>query len=186
MKPMNFANYPHVFATSDQHFGHRNIIKYENRLIRMGFKQDLTPTDEQLKQHDKELIRRHNSVVGKNDLTLMLGDITLSSDPEKVKELMNRLNGYKLLVYGNHDQWYQGQKFDEFTMIVPYLEFKYKKKFVVACHYPMESWNRAHHGSYMLFAHCHSMAKDFITDRRIHVGVDTNDFYPINLDEVIL
>lgn len=185
MKPFNTANYPNVWATSDQHFGHKNIIKYENRLIKMGFKQPNEITEKELEIHDNELIRRHNSVVGKRDLVLMLGDVALSSDTDKIRKIMNKLNGSKILIYGNHDAWYKGESLNEFLQIVPYLEFKYNGHFVVACHYPMEQWNRAHHGSYMLFAHCHSMATEFITDKRIHVGVDTNNYYPINLREVI-
>lgn len=184
MKTRNFSNHSRVFITSDQHFGHRNIIKYENRLIKMGYKQSDDITDSDIKQHDEELIRRHNSVVGKKDLVIMLGDFQLSSDTEKAKSLLKRLNGSKLLVLGNHDQWYK-ENLDELIDVVPYLEFKYNNQFIVACHYPIASWNREFHNSYMLFGHCHSMSTEFETDRRIHVGVDTNNYYPVNLADII-
>ena len=87
-----------VFIISDTHFGHYNIIDYCNRPFK---KADGTPDVELM---DKTLIKNWNSVVGKNDLVLHLGDVALCSK-ERFKEIMSQLNGRKILIKGNHDSW---------------------------------------------------------------------------------
>lgn len=87
-----------VFIISDTHFGHSNIIDYCNRPFR---KPDGTPDTELM---DKTLIKNWNSVVSKNDLVLHLGDVALCSR-ERFKEIMSQLNGRKILIKGNHDNW---------------------------------------------------------------------------------
>lgn len=53
------------------------------------------------KEHDRHLIQEWNKVVGKNDLTYILGDVTMNS--ERHIALLDRLNGRKVVVLGNHD-----------------------------------------------------------------------------------
>ena len=78
------------FYTSDLHFGHKNIIKYENRPFNS------------VEEMDEELIRRWNNKVGKNDEVYILGDFAFASG-RRVNELLDRLNGRKYLLRGNHD-----------------------------------------------------------------------------------
>ena len=79
------------FIIADTHFGHKNIIQYENRPF------------EDVEIMDKSLIKNWNSVVGKDDLVYMLGDFTLSRRKVIITDLVKRLNGRKILVMGNHD-----------------------------------------------------------------------------------
>lgn len=51
--------------------------------------------------HDEHLIEEWNKVVHKNDLTYILGDITMGS--KKHYYLLDQLNGRKIVVMGNHD-----------------------------------------------------------------------------------
>lgn len=97
--------YSNVFVTSDLHFGHSNVLQWEPgryEILGTNFQtalynygkakytqeQLLKLIDEQWEQlqkecnnyyidkHDEELIRRWNSVVGKNDLVFILGDLS--------------------------------------------------------------------------------------------------------------
>lgn len=79
------------FVVADTHFGHRNIIEYENRPF------------SNVEEMDKYLIRSWNKIVDKEDLVYILGDFTLSRRKEIIKNLVNRLNGRKVLIMGNHD-----------------------------------------------------------------------------------
>ena len=79
------------FIIADLHFGHANIIGYVNR--------PFNNVDEM----NESLIRLWNSVVGSDDLVYVLGDFTLSRRMEVITNLVNRLNGRKVLVMGNHD-----------------------------------------------------------------------------------
>lgn len=69
------------------HLGHRWMANHR------GFNDDY--------YHDENLIEKWNSVVNKKDLTYILGDVTMeSSEPYP---LLDRLNGRKIVVLGNHD-----------------------------------------------------------------------------------
>ena len=87
-----------TFFIADTHFGHFNIIGYCNR----PFKDTETMDD--------EMIKNWNNVVSKQDKVFFLGDFSFQSE-EKIKEISNKLHGYKVLILGNHDRknmkfWY--------------------------------------------------------------------------------
>lgn len=96
--------YERTFFTADLHFGHKNIIAYENRPF------------PNVQTMDEELIKRYNAVVGKNDRVFILGDFSFYGK-EKSTMLCQRLNGIKILVMGNHDEkrpsYYRSCGFEE-------------------------------------------------------------------------
>lgn len=81
-----------VFVTSDTHFGHTNVIKYCNRPFRDA------------EEMDKALIKNWNETVGKNDTVIHLGDFGFCGR-ERIKEILSQLNGKKILIMGNHDNY---------------------------------------------------------------------------------
>lgn len=88
-----------TFLISDTHFGHSNILNFkrtDGSPLRSGF------TD--IKDHDLELIKRWNSVVGKNDKVYHLGDVGFTNFPY-IKNIFDALNGTKVLIKGNHDNF---------------------------------------------------------------------------------
>jgi calcineurin-like phosphoesterase family protein len=56
---------------------------------------------EDVHKHDENLIDSWNSVVHKRDLTYILGDVTMETDEHYYQ--LDRLNGRKIVVLGNHD-----------------------------------------------------------------------------------
>lgn len=90
-----------VFFTSDHHFGHTNIIKFEplNRIDERGV------MFESVEQMDEYLIERWNEVVGVDDLVYHLGD--MSYKQETLRAVVPRLHGRKILVCGNHDPYFE-------------------------------------------------------------------------------
>ena len=80
------------FIISDTHFGHANIIKYCNRPFA------------DVEQMDKALIKNWNSVVSNSDMVIHLGDVGLGNK-QYVKNILSQLNGRKILIKGNHDNW---------------------------------------------------------------------------------
>jgi len=79
------------FLISDTHFGHKNIIEYENRPF------------ESVEEMDETMIRNWNSVVGMNDTVWHLGDFALCG-AERTREIIHSLNGRIKLLKGNHDR----------------------------------------------------------------------------------
>lgn len=78
------------FFTSDTHFGHRNVLTYDNR-----------PFDN-VWQMQTALIDNWNSVVRQNDTVYHLGDVAFGS-PAWTENIVDKLHGYKVLIRGNHD-----------------------------------------------------------------------------------
>ncbi len=78
------------YIISDLHFGHTNIVEYSKGL-RGGTNSA---------EHDSWLIDQWNSVVTKQDLVYVLGDVAMS---RPALYLVKKLKGTKHLVKGNHD-----------------------------------------------------------------------------------
>ena len=84
-----------IFYTSDLHFGHSNIIKYENR-----------PWND-VDEMKEELIARWNAKVNQNDTVYVLGDFAWKGSKASIDDINNivkSLNGKKHLIIGNHDE----------------------------------------------------------------------------------
>lgn len=81
-----------IFGISDTHFGHEAIIKYCNRPF------------SNVEEMDRAMIKRWNETVSNNDIVIHLGDFALCSK-ERIKEITKQLNGKKILIMGNHDNY---------------------------------------------------------------------------------
>jgi calcineurin-like phosphoesterase family protein len=55
-----------------------------------------------IEEHDEHIIAKWNSVVNKRDVTYILGDMTM--EKSSPYPLLDRLNGLKHVVLGNHDR----------------------------------------------------------------------------------
>jgi len=74
---------------SDLHFSHTNLI-----IGMRGFAS--------IEEHDEYIISQWNKVVGKKDVTYILGDLTM--EKKSPYSLLDRLNGLKHVILGNHDR----------------------------------------------------------------------------------
>lgn len=83
-----------VFLISDTHFGHGNICNF---LCDDGSK--VRPWDN-VEEMDEALVQNWNNVVRPHDKVYHLGDVVIN---KKHLPIMERLNGDKVLIRGNHD-----------------------------------------------------------------------------------
>lgn len=151
------------FFTADEHYGHTNIIKYCNRPFK------------DVNEMNEILIMNHNSIVRPDDITIHLGDFTLQNK-SYANSIIKRLLGTHIFIKGSHDNWAND---------LPYIwEKNINGIYIVACHYPMIEWPRSFHGSIQLFGHVHGRIKRELTNQ-MDVGVDTNNFYPYSLKEIL-
>lgn len=81
------------FFIADTHFGHKNIIEYENRPFNS------------INDMDNVIIENWNKTVKDTDYIYILGDFALSNK-NRIIELIKILNGYKVFILGNHDKDY--------------------------------------------------------------------------------
>ena len=94
-----------VFFTSDHHFGHKQIIDFESRPFK------------DVDQMNESMIESWNSVVGSDDKVFHLGDFSFLNK-DATHHIVERLNGYKILILGNHDRgrsraWWLDTGFEE-------------------------------------------------------------------------
>lgn len=82
------------FFISDTHFSHGNILNFKNSC---GKPVRPFASEEEM---DEELIKRWNSVVRQQDKVYHLGDVAI---PRRGLKVLERLNGSKILIKGNHD-----------------------------------------------------------------------------------
>ncbi|MEG9430528.1 MAG: DUF2442 domain-containing protein [Christensenellaceae bacterium] len=82
-----------VFFTADLHFGHNNVIRFDNRPF------------SSVEEMDAELIKRWNNKVGKGDIVYVLGDFIWKSSTNTATALIRSLNGQIILIKGNHDRF---------------------------------------------------------------------------------
>ena len=85
---------PSVFLTSDTHFGHKGICQFTNY--------DGSPVRpwDSVEEMDEEMVKRWNETVGPKDKVYHLGDVVIN---RKSLQILDRLNGDKVLIKGNHD-----------------------------------------------------------------------------------
>ena len=168
-----------IYFISDTHWGHANIIKYCNRPY------------QSVQEMDAALITNWNAVVKPEDEIYHLGDFTFYRDPVKVGGILNRLNGKKYFIWGNHDQVFKKNPYllDNFVWSKDYYELKTPgNPPIVLMHYPILVWNGGHHGSIMLHGHDHG-GVDYLDKptTRYDVGVDAedNNQFPVSLDKIM-
>lgn len=173
-----------VWLSSDTHYHHQNIIKYCKRPFA------------DVEEMNEALIENWNSVVGKNDLVYHLGDIAMGGKKkaEQTAEILSHLNGTIRLIKGNHDTYVLGSPCRErFEWVKDYYELHYDHKLIVLQHFPLLTWNMAgkvdgqgRPSAFHLHGHSHGGldALNALTTR-MDVGVDSQSYKPIALDQVI-
>jgi calcineurin-like phosphoesterase family protein len=161
----------HIWFTSDLHLLHPKIIDICDR-----------PTT--IEEHDKWLIDRINEKVGKKDTLYILGDVSMGNKIDTEK-LLDKIHGKKVLILGNHDNNIKtSTRFTEITQIKDFNfnSPSYPNIHIVLCHYPLMSWNRKVFGSMSLYGHVHGRQEN--QGLSFDIGVDANNWYPLNLEEV--
>ena len=167
-----------TYFTSDQHFGHFNIIRLSHR--------PFASADEM----DETMIAKWNAKVKADDTIYVLGDLFFRS--ANVEPILNRLNGSKHLVLGNHDHSWTGRVrlADYFESVQTMKEIDVCGAPATLCHYPMLSYPQARRG-YMIYGHIHNNTGDdywpliMRRPRMLNAGVDVNGFEPVTFEELV-
>lgn len=158
--------------TSDWHFYHQAIIKYCYRPHK---------TERAMRE---EIIAKHNEVVRPKDTVYVLGDCGMLGRDKlsKLRPILNKMNGTKHLILGNHDE---GKPFTYerigFTTVHTALQYN---KDIILRHDPATA--NVMPDKIWLVGHVHNVFH-IIIDPIVcfNVGVDVNDFYPVNLDQIM-
>lgn len=163
------------WITADIHFGHANILKF------CAASRPFFDTDEM----DDTIIKNWNALISFNDIVYILGDVAFVNAASAAR-LVNRLNGTKILVKGNHDTKILREPVFRacFAEIHDYLEIGHAGSRLVMFHFPIWEWDRMHHGAVHFHGHCHGR-KTGIPGRIFDVAMDANNCLPHLLDDAI-
>jgi|Laugrespbdmm15sd_2_1035082.scaffolds.fasta_scaffold46508_3 calcineurin-like phosphoesterase family protein len=163
------------WITADIHFGHANILKF------CAASRPFFDTDEM----DETIIKNWNALISFNDIVYILGDVAFAN-ADRAARLVNRLNGTKILVKGNHDTKILREPVFRacFAEVHDYLEIGHAGSRLVMFHFPIWEWDRMHHGAVHFHGHCHGR-KTGIPGRIFDVAMDANNCLPHLLDDAI-
>lgn len=158
-----------TWFTADLHLSHKRIIEFSKR--------PFTDMDEM----DRILIENWNAKISHSDTVWFLGDFSFA-DTEKGQRQLDRLNGIKHLIIGNHDK--TAVRLNGWASQSNLKEIKVEGQNIVLCHYAMRVWNKSHYGVWSLYGHSHGSLPDDPTALSIDVGVDCHNYMPLNMDDI--
>lgn len=202
-----------TFFTSDHHFGHANILKYEDANRRNAHGGRFASIDEM----DKYLVDQWNATVAPGDWVYSLGDFSMKQSI--MESIVPRLHGEKILIVGNHDPFYkrftqcQGTKMHaearasalqagftevhmELHIEVPGIGSVRLSHFPYLPAEPLPDYEQAHAAHWgepgdetlLLHGHIHSQWKTKTESDRppmINVGIDMWNLRPISEAEIV-
>jgi calcineurin-like phosphoesterase family protein len=152
-----------ILFISDLHFGHTN----------MALKRGFSSADEM----NEYIIEKWNSKVLKKDTVWILGDLTM--EKSTYYPLLSKLNGYKKVVLGNHDQ---PQHVPELLKYVNSVCGMVKYKNYILSHCPI---HESEIGRFLKNIHGHVHENSLDDNRYINVSCEVVNYTPVLLEEVI-
>lgn len=167
-----------IYFTSDLHFGHKNIIKYCNRPFK------------DVEDMNSKLIANWNSVVDHKDTVYILGDFAFMPK-DAAAAVFSSLYGHKAIVPGNHDSRDNLKAYSQYGIVLDMLHemdvvVEDEKIHFVLCHYAMRVWNKSHHGAIHLYGHSHGSLPEDPHSLSCDVGVDSWDYKPVSMDDILV
>lgn len=151
---------------SDLHLGHENLA-----INLRGFSSSI--------EHDEYLIECWNSVVtNKKDITYICGDVTM--ERSNFYYLLNRMNGIKHVILGNHDRRQDVSKLLEYVDSVSGM-INYKKQFILS-HCPVHPSELEYRYTHNIHGHVHANSLD--DERYINVCAEVIDYKPKLIEEL--
>jgi calcineurin-like phosphoesterase family protein len=169
------------FFISDPHFFHKKIIEYCHRPF------------SSVEEMNEAMIENYNKVVKSSDHVLWCGDSFFGGN-EKSRKIMDRLNGKKSLVLGNHDSSPYNMASRGFEMVVNEIYLRIAGRNVTICHYDQwkfrSPWDNRYQelrptiGPDEILIHGHTHQKTPLLLNQVNVGVDAWKFAPVAFEEV--
>lgn len=160
-----------IYFIADTHFGHANIIDYEDRPFNT------------VREMDNYMIKQWNEVVDKDDIVYHLGDFFLCSTDRQFA-IFNQLNGNIVLIRGNHDQQSDHKLINRLGFNLVLDECILKDKFFLS-HKPdfdvTKNYINIHGHKHKLFYEGSDSQK---SDKHICVSVELIDYKPISLNKI--
>ena len=191
-----------IWFGADFHHGHPKIVEICNRPVYVPLQvpenftrtlKDLTYKQLLDTAHNEWLVKDViNKWVKKKDTFFIVGDLSMAKRADAEK-FLDRLNGNKFLVIGNHDKNIDNST--RFSQTTLRKDFNFSRPginiHIVLDHFPLASWNRKVHGAWHLYGHVHGRYKN--PGLSMDIGIDNQELLdftggvhrPLNLFEVV-
>lgn len=167
-----------TYITSDLHWGHKNILSF-CPVTRARFRGDVD-------YMNQAMIKEWNDLIMPEDTTYILGDVAFLPSLKAI-EIMNSLNGTKILVIGNHDRKLLNDPVFRrcFKEVHHYLDITYDGHKIIMSHFPFLEWDQMHRGSLHFFGHLHGGLTNQEKYRCMDVGMDSTGEIAISMERAI-
>ena len=160
-----------TFLIADLHLWHSNIIKYCNRPFANA------------EEMSNKLIQNWNNTVKAEDRVFFLGDFALGTRDTVIKS-GQRLNGRKVLIYGNHDKYKPQVYYDAGFEYVSRWPIVIQNKYLLS-HAPFSHDGNQDYSGPLINIHGHVHDKmehaPTISSKYVCVCVERWDYKPVNL-----
>ena len=180
MKTLKFSE-QRIFFTADTHYHHTNIVGPSVSQWKSGYRDF-----KNMEMMDDALANNINELIAAEDILFHLGDFSWGErNVIWFRERINCKNIY--LILGNHDKEIRKKPSLQslFTKVFEFgTEIFIDETRFILCHYALKVWHQWAQGSIHLYGHSHGNLPP--TGRSMDIGVDTNNFYPYNSDNVLL
>jgi calcineurin-like phosphoesterase family protein len=173
---------PAVFLVSDTHFGHAGVCRFTRNDGVTKLRPWTDPND-----MDEFMVEAWNERVRPNDKVYHLGDVVIN---RKALPIMDRLNGDKVLIRGNHDIF----RDEDYRKYFRELRAYHVMNGMILSHIPIHAESLGRFGV-NIHGHLHAnrvMHTGFngkqtdVIDTRYHcVCVEQTDFAPILFEDVL-
>lgn len=167
-----------IWVSSDWHIGHSRILEYCSRPF------------SDVNHMNEALIKNWNECVKPDDTTIVLGDCFMGQI-ENIDKYMPRLcmGKYSILRSGNHDKGKRHKLLEKYFNEIhdETATIYYNGKAFLITHNPKDvKYLDLANDEYLLYGHVHDNAPTGYDKetRSFHVGVDTNNYRPVDLDEI--
>ena len=167
------------FIISDTHFQHQGVYKFTRSI---DSDERIRPWATNSEEGDAFLIEKWNSVVSKNDMVWHLGDVCWTKESLKILE---KLNGTKHLVLGNHDHFPVEEYLKYFSKVYGIL---YHKEFIFS-HFPIHTSSFSRRFKVNIHGHLHDktikvrfLGEDIDDPRYFNVSVESPHRQLLNVE----
>lgn len=193
-----------IWFTSDTHYGHKNICRGTSEWEKKEDTGQRTRDFETLEEMNDAIVNGINNYVKEDDILYHLGDWSFGGI-QNIWEFRKRINCKNIhLVLGNHDHHIQNNRtlpnvitsvhgdirdieegtsdYDEnckarnlFNSVNQLLIKDIGGVGMTLCHYAFRTWDKAHHGTWMLHGHSHGTLPTYFNTSKWAKDLDDKD-----------
>lgn len=166
---MNYNKKEHCkyWFTADEHYGDFIALEAFNRPFRS------------VDEMDSKIIQNSNALISNSDIIIHVGDFTLLW-LESAQNYLKQLKGQHIFIQGNHENWLIGSNIKSSTK----LKINIDGIDCFIAHIPLMDWPGKEKGVIHIHGHIHGKFGFNSALNRFDVGVDCNNFKPVNFKEI--